>query len=55
VVKAGNRPFIEAIRRHPGLKNDDQPRAPGGDLPIKPNSDADNFIERLEFWASSRR
>lgn len=46
LLKPENEHVIEAIRRHPSLKNYIEPGAPPGYLLIKPTSDAYNFIQR---------
>jgi hypothetical protein len=46
LVKPGNAKVLEAIRRHPNLKNYLAPGAPPGYLLIKPSSEPYNFMER---------
>ena len=48
LVKPDNEQIVEAIRRHPSLKNYIEPGAPAGYLLIKPNSDPYSFIERCQ-------
>jgi hypothetical protein len=46
LVKPENAQVLEAIRRHPSLKNYIEPGGPPGYLLIKPSSEPYNFIER---------
>jgi hypothetical protein len=46
MVKVGDEQVIEAIRKHPSLKNYIEPGAPPGYLLIKPTSDVYNFMQR---------